>query len=148
LPSGHIEGELKIEYDAYSLKSYENIPIKKDIKVGEILVPRILKTDLIQVTLEDINEQIETLAEFSQSIGDQLSRKFEEEIRKQWGDLIALFGIFVAVFSFILVALPRIEVNITDGFWKIFFINTAQVLPVAIVLSIFVFVLVIIFRLK
>lgn len=148
LPSGPIEGELKIDYDAYGLQSYENIPVRKDIKVGETLVPRILKTDLIQVTLEDINEQIETLAEFSQSIGDQLSTQFKEEIRKQWGDLIALFGIFVAVFSFILVGLPRIVVTISDGFWKILFTNTAQVLPVAIVLAIFVYVLVKLFRSK
>lgn len=148
LTSGHIQGELKIDCDAYGFKSYENIPIRKYIEVDKTLFPRILKTNPIQATLEDINQQIETLAKFSQSIRERLSEQFKEEIRKQWGDLIALFGIFVAVFSFILVALPRIEVKITDGFWKILSINTAQVLPVAIVLVVFVWVLVKLFRSK
>jgi len=44
--------------DAYRLKSYENIPVNRDIKIGKTSIPRILETELVEVSLEDINEQI------------------------------------------------------------------------------------------
>lgn len=135
-----------ISFRGYSLLTYENIPIRRTIKIGDISVPRILSTDLVQLSLEDINEAIETLSENFVSFGKQYSEKFKEEMNKQWGNLIVIFGIFVAIFSFIIVALPRIKFPPSYSFFQILSANTAQLIPVAIIFAIFVFVLKKLFR--
>jgi hypothetical protein len=47
----------------------------------------------------------------------------------------------IAVFSLIIVGLPRIETDTSLGFWEIVSTNAAQLVPVAVVLAIFVVVL-------
>ena len=135
------ETESGISFHGYGLQTYENIPIRRTIKIGDTSVPRILRTELVSLSLEDINEAIETLSENFASLGKQYSEKFKKEINKQWGNLIVIFGIFVAIFSFIIVALPRISLPASYCFWQIFSANIAQVLPVALILAIFVWVL-------
>jgi tetrahydromethanopterin S-methyltransferase subunit G len=130
----------------YALPSYENIPIRRTIKVGNTEVHRVLQSDYIQTSLEDINEAVERLSEYSNSLEDRFQELFKEETKKYWGSIITLFGIFVAVFSLINVALPRLNMPAGQGFWAILWNNTAQVLPVAVILAIFIFVLAKLFR--
>ena len=133
-------------YRGYALPSYENIPIRKTITVGDTLVPRILRTGLISLSLEDTNEQEETLSEHSASIEKRFSEIFKEEIRKYWGNLITMFVIFVAIFSFIIVTLPRMNFPAPYHFWQILWAGAAQVSPVAIILAGFAFLLWKLFR--
>ena len=130
-----------IMFRGYGLPSYEHIPIRRTIKLGDRFVPRILRTDLVGLSLEDINEAIETLSEHFGFLGEQYTEQFKKEIRKQWGNLIAIFGIFVAIFSFIIVTLPRMNFPAPYHFGNIFLASVAQVLPVALILAIFVLVL-------
>jgi hypothetical protein len=132
--------------EAFSLTSYENIPIRKTIKVGNTSVTRLLSSHMVQATLEDINIALEKLAEYSASLEEESHKKYEEEIKKYWGNIIIIFGIFVAIFSLINVALGRIAFPSNYDFWQILSANTAQVLPVALVLALFIFVLSKVFR--
>jgi hypothetical protein len=131
---------------AYRLASGESVQIRQTIKVGDIDVPRILRTDVVPISLEDMNEQVERLAEYAASLEDRFSDIVKDERKKHWGNVITLFGLFVAIFSFILVSLPRIAVQPSHGFWQIVSINAAQILPLAIVLFLFVMALKLMFR--
>lgn len=130
----------------YSLPSYENIPIRKTIKIGDSEIFRILMTDLVKLMPEDFNQAIESLSEYAGSLENRFRRLVDEEMKRYYGNLITLFGIFIAIFSLIIVALPRISYRAEYGFWKILLETSAQTLPVALILAIFVLVLVKIFR--
>jgi len=130
-----------ILFRGYSLSSYENIPIRRDIQIGNTSVHRILSTEIINLSLEDINEAIETLAEAFATMEKQYSERLKDEINKQWGNLIIIFGIFVAIFSFIIVALKPFEFPKSYSFWEIILASSAHLLPVAAILAIFVLVL-------
>jgi hypothetical protein len=131
---------------AYELPSDANIPVRRFIRIGDTEVPRVLTSDVAAASLEGINEAIETLSEYSATLEKRFQSLIEKERREYWANLITLFGIFIAIFSFIIVALPRIEVSPSSCFWQVVALNTAQVLPVAFVLVLFVLLLVLLFR--
>lgn len=135
-----------IENSSYRLKSYENIPIRKYIKVGDTFVPRVLQSDEVLGSLEDINEAIENLADYASSLGKQFASLVEQEREKYWANVITLLGMFIAIFSLIIVSLPRIEIPYYYSFWQVIGLNTAQILPVAVILGLFVFILWLVFR--
>lgn len=72
-----------ILFRGYSLSSYENIPIRRTIPIGNTSVHRILSTESIALSLEDINEAIETLAEAFAIMEKQYSERLKDEINKQ-----------------------------------------------------------------
>jgi hypothetical protein len=137
IPSG-IDDKSEVGWPAYSLTSYENIPIRRTIKVGETLVPRVLKSNMVSRSLEDINEAIEMLSEYSASLEKRFTRLVDAEMKKQRANLILLFGIFVAVFSFVIVGLPRITYPPSHTFAQIVLASIAQLIPIALIFAIFI----------
>ena len=132
--------------DYYKLTSYDGLPIRRTIKIGNIEVNRILGIDSVQSSLEDINEAVERLAEYSDSLEDIFYEKFKKEMNRYWANIITLFGLFIAIFSLIIVALPRINMPENLSFLNILVTNTAQILPITLVLAIFVWILAKLFR--
>jgi len=132
--------------DYYKLKSYDGIPIRRTIKIGDIEVNRILRVDSVESSLEDINEAVERLAEYSDSLEDVFHEKYKKETNRYYANIITLFGLFVGVFSLIIVALPRINMPENLSFCNVFLTNVAQILPIALVLAIFIGILAKLFR--
>ncbi len=130
----------------YRLKSFENILIRETIKVGEVEVPRILSWAMSRFLPEDYNETIERLAEYTNSLEKRFSDLVKEEQGKYWARIINVFGVFVAILSFILVGLPKIQTDPSLPFWNVFLFNLAQILPLAAVLVLLVIVLRIVIR--
>ena len=145
-PLGHTGDSRAMVQAGYKLPADMDVPIRMTIQVGDVPIFRILQSDMIQLSLEDINEAIESLARYSETMESRSRELIREERRKYWANLIPLFGIFVAMFSFILISLPRIETSMQYSFWKTLEVNTAQILPVAIILALFVAVLRLVFR--
>ncbi len=131
---------------AYRWPEAKTVYVRETITIGNTEVPRILESSEIAMSLEDINEQVERLAEHSDTLEERFSGIVKDERRKYWGNTITLFGLFVAVFSFIMVSLPRIQVGRGLTFSQIFAVNLAQILPLAIVLLLFILVLKLLFR--
>ena len=90
---------------------------------------------------ETLNEQIEKLAEYSDSLEQRFSELVKSEQRKYWSTIISVFGIFISVLSLIIIGLPKIKTDITRPFWEIVKINLAQLLPIAFVLAVFIMIL-------
>jgi polyferredoxin len=116
------------------------------IKIGDTQVPRAIETNYMETILEDVNEAIEVLSEYSDGLENRFSELSKAEMKKYWANLITLFGIFLAIFSLITVALPRIDFPYYYNYKEIFLANSVQVIPVAIVLGIFIVILKLIFR--
>jgi hypothetical protein len=130
----------------YRFKSFENIPIRDTIKVGEVEIPRILSWASHRFFPEDYNETVERLAEYTDSLEKRFSDLVKEEQRKYWARIISVFGVFVSILSFVLVGLPKIQTDPSLPFWNVFLFNLAQILPLAAVLALFVIVLRIVIR--
>ena len=141
-----MSGEGPYAANYYKLKSYNGIPIRRTIKIGDIEVNRILRVDSVESSLEDINEAVERLAEYSDSLEDIFYEKFKKEMNRYWANIIILFGLFIAIFSLIIVALPRINMPENMSFFNILLTNTAQILPITLVLAIFIWIVAKLFR--
>jgi hypothetical protein len=130
----------------YGLKSFDNITFRDTMKIGDVEVPRLLKWSTPRTFPENFNETIERLAEYTDSLEKRFAELVKEEQRKYWATIISVFGVFVAILSFIIVGLPKITTDPSLPFIKVFWFNLAQVLPLAIILAIFVLVLYFVIR--
>jgi hypothetical protein len=146
IQSGIVEKELPIHgtipaSTSFTLKETSNIPIRKYIKIGSTEVPRILKTDNIVTSLEDINEAIEQLSKYADSLETRFGELMKHEMKRYWGNLITIFGIFVAIFALIDFSTNKLTPSPSYDWETILLNNFAQVIPIAVVLGIFIFVL-------
>jgi hypothetical protein len=124
----------------YRIADDQSLPIRHTILIGDIKVPRILEVSGMRFTPENVNEAIERLAEYANSLEGQFSRSVAKERRRYLADLIGLFGVFASVIALVVAGLPKIATDPSLSFWGVFKMNIAQLLPVAIVLGLFVYV--------
>jgi hypothetical protein len=130
--------------NAYSLQSLANVPIRKYIKVGATRFRRILVGD--PLLPEPINMQVEMLAKYADSLESRFRSLISKRMRSYWANIIIVFGVFVALFSFVLVSVSKIQIDDKWTFWDIVLKNVAQLLPLAAVLGAFAVLLKILFR--
>jgi hypothetical protein len=123
----------------YQLPSYENLPVKEYISIGDLKVPRMLANDTARP--ESVNIFYETLAKRILIAEVNAEKKFEEKLKSYWGNVITLFGAFIGVFSLIVGFLKTIPITENATFSSVFWLSTAQVIPFAIVLVFFVAIL-------
>ena len=128
-------------YITYSLPvaNYISIPIKPYFKFGSHKVPRILSNS--PISSEQINIITEFLAKYTEELTKEIEEKYENSVKQYWVNLITVFGLFLAVFALITASSQKITIDGGKNFWDIVGLNVAQVLPLALVLFGFIFLL-------
>ena len=132
------EGKDKIK-DHYALPSYENIPVKEYMSISGIKVPRILAYD--RPRPEDQNIFFESLAKRSASLESEFNRIVEKKLQSYWANIIILFGVFISLFALIVTSVEKVKVEADGTFLDGLALNAAQVLPLAVILAGFVWLL-------
>jgi len=132
------EGKGKIK-DHYALPSYDNIPFKEYMSISGIKVPRVLAHD--RPRPEDLNIFFESLARRSASLESEFNKIVEAKLQSYWANIIVLFGIFISLFALIVTFVEKVAVVPGSSFLNVLALNTAQVLPLAVVLAGFVWLL-------
>jgi len=132
------------EDKTYELTSYQNIPIRETITIGDTEVRRILQTD--PILPEAINIPIENLSVYANSLEKRFEKIISKKLESYWANIIILFGIFIGIFSLIITAITKISIDSNWGLCDIFLKNLMQVLPISVVLIIFVVLLKLMFR--
>jgi len=125
----------------YKLSDYNNIPVKETINVGGTDVHRLLSVSSPTNFPEEFNESIQELSKYSASLEGRFTNLVKKEQNKYWGQVITIFGAFVALLSIIIVGLPKITTDPNLPFWSIVQLNVAQLLPIVFVMVVFVVVL-------
>jgi len=125
----------------YQLSSFQGIPIQENIKVGDVEVPRLLSIAGVGYFPEDFNEAVGRLAEHSAGLEKRFGELVRKEQRAYWGNIVSIFGVFVAILAFVLVGMPKITTDPSLAFWEVVKLNGAQLLPLAFILALFVLVL-------
>ena len=123
-------------------------PIKTEIEIGDIKIPRMLDTDTVRA--EDINSICLSFDKIITEKTKQLKKSFDSELRKYWGTVITLFGLFLTIFSLVNVAIKPIyyssDFNLSPK--EIFIQSTYNIIPLAIVLFLFLIILYSLFKSK
>ena len=125
----------------YRIKNSNGIPIKQSIRVGDVEIPRMMGDSHPTVLCETMNEQIQRLAEYSDTLEKRFTDLVKKEQRKYWANLLGIFGAFISIIALIIVGLPKIITDTTLPFWDIVRINLSQLLPLSLVLALLVIVL-------
>jgi hypothetical protein len=112
----------------YLLTSYSGIPVREFVSVGGVKVPRLLHGDTARP--EDVNIFFEVLA-----------RRVLERLKSYWGNIITLFGAFIGVFSLIVGFIKTAQLDKDATFVSVLSVSTAQILPLALVLGGFIWLL-------
>jgi hypothetical protein len=123
----------------YVLPSYEHIPVREYVAIGNVKVPRMLAGDTARS--EDVNIFFEVLARRLVEIEAEAQAKFDEKLKSYWGNIVTLFGAFIGVFSLIVGFLKTIPMEPNASFWSVLAVSSAQVIPLAVVLGAFVWFL-------
>jgi hypothetical protein len=126
------------------LKNCDNIPINTTIQIGATEIPRLMAGDSVYV--EAINNAIERLAEYANSLENKFKDEVEKRMRSYWGNIITLFGIFISLFAFILSVTNNAVFDAEWGFWTIFLNNLAIIGPLLCVMAVFLILLKILFK--
>lgn len=123
----------------YVLPSYESMPVRQYLAVGDIKVPRLLSDD--RPRPEELNLFVEVLAERILQLETEAEVKLDDRLKSYWANVVTLFGAFIGVFSLIVGFLKVVPIEANSTFWSVFFMSSAQVIPLAIVLGLFVWLL-------
>ena len=130
----------------YRIKDQSLYPVRPSITLGDMDVPRLLSYASPRYLPETLNEQIELLADYTENLEKRFGKVVEKQPRRYWANLIGIFGALLSVMALVITGLPKITVSSTMTFKEVFLVNSAQVLPVALVLALFVVVLRIVIR--
>jgi|SRR5579864_687918 len=126
---------------SYGMRDLTPYPVRRTIALGEVALPRILSTDSLHESPEIFNETVERLSEYTASLEKRFSEMVQEQLRRYWGTIVSVFGVFVSILAFILVSVPKLNIDPNLPLRRIALVDTVEVLPLAIVLAIFIIVL-------
>ncbi len=130
----------------YRINDPSLYPVRPSIGLGDMDVPRLLSDANPTYLPETLNEQIELLADYTDILEKRFIKLVEKQQRRYWSNLIVIFGALLSVMALVITGLPKITVSSTMTFKEVLLVNSAQVLPIALVLALFVIVLRIIIR--
>jgi len=134
---------IKEDTTSYRLDSCEGIPVRKTISIGGLQIPRLMDADPARA--EDVNYLLESLAQYSNSLEDRFKQILKKRMKSYWANIITLFGVFIGLFSLINISISKITIDQSWTRDQIFWNNFEQILPTAIVLVIFMFLLKVLF---
>lgn len=123
----------------YSLMSYENIPVARFIEVGGVKFPRMISGEIARS--EDVNLFIERLAQRTEQVALDAQTKIDAQLKSYWGNVVTLFGTFIGVFSLIVGFLKTAPMDSGSTFYSVLILSSAQMLPLALILLVFVWFL-------
>ncbi len=126
-------------YADFVLPSYDNIPVREYVAVGDIKVPRLLNDE--RARPEELNIFVEVLARKIQQIELEAEKKLDNRLKAYWANIVTLFGAFIGVFALIVGFLKTVPLEENSTFWSVFILSSAQVLPLAFILGAFVWLL-------
>ena len=128
----------------YLLASYNGIPVREYVTVGGVKVPRLLHGDTARP--EELNIFFELVAKRLLAIEAESEKRIDEKLKGYWGTIVTLFGAFIGVFSLIVAFLKPIPLDKDATFISVLALTSAQLLPLALVLGAFVWLLARIFK--
>jgi len=121
-------------------------PISTEIDIGTIKIPRLLDGDAARA--EDVNV---IALSFNKVVDEKikaLKDTYNKELKRIWSTLITIFGIFLAIFSLVNVALKPIyfasELKLSTK--ELIIQNLYNIAPLSLVLLLFLLLLYIIMR--
>lgn len=132
--------ETDIIVTTYALKSYADSPINSNIEINGVKVPRLMDRDLARA--EDTNVLAEELLKYSKVLDSKIDKAANKYMRKHAANIIALFSLFLALISFITFSFKVITINPEISKSEFLIYNIFQILPPAIVLFVFAFLLI------
>jgi len=92
---------------SYYIKEFpEHFPVKEHIRVGSVLVPRLLDGD--RTRAEDINAIIEAVVDYANRIDEQIEDRIQQETVKIYRQMIGIFGVFVSIFAIIVISTDKL----------------------------------------
>lgn len=125
--------EKKIINRSFKLKSYESAFIRETIHLGDKEIPRLLNGD--QSRIEDINYAMESLAEYADKLETKFEKKLNKQIQSYWLSIITIFGVFIALFSFI-IKISNQDISSKKSFWITIETGFANLIPLIVLLVI------------
>lgn len=128
----------------YLLPSYEGLPVREYVSVGGVKVPRLIAQDTARP--EELNIFFEVLARRMLQIEAEADRRSDEKLKAHWANIVTLFGAFIGVFALITGFLKTVPLEPSSTFWSVLILSTAQVIPLAIILGAFVWLLRVLFK--
>ena len=130
----------------YRIKDPSLYPVQPSIRLGNMDIPRLPCDADPRYLPEVLNEQIELLADYTDSLEKRFIKLVKKQQRRYWANLLGIFAALLSVMALVITGLPKITVPSTMTFKEVFLVNSAQVLPIALVLALFIIVLRIIIR--
>ena len=128
----------------YMLPSYEGLPIREYVSVSGVKVPRLLANDTARP--EELNIFFEVLARRMLQIEGDAERKLDEKLKTYWANVVTLFGAFIGVFALIVGFLKTVPFEQGSTFASVLILSSAQVIPLALILGAFVWLLKALFK--
>ncbi|MBL0075939.1 MAG: hypothetical protein IPP41_08385 [Rhodocyclaceae bacterium] len=128
----------------YVLPSYDKLPIREYVSVGGVKVPRLIAQDTARP--EELNIYFEVLARRMLQIETEAEQKSDEKLKAYWANIVTLFGAFIGVFALITGFLKTVPFEAGSTFWSVLILSTAQVIPLAVILGAFVWLLRVLFK--
>lgn len=135
-------------YPTLQRKSYRiteqhltSYPIKTEIEVAGIKVPRLIDGDTTRA--EDVNSLILAVNKVVDAKAAELERRVEEQGRRFWSTLIAIFALFVSLFSIINVGVRPALFSDSLGLspLNLALQSVLNILPLFLVLLLFLWIL-------
>lgn len=128
----------------YMLPSYAGLPVREYVSVGGVKVPRLLAQDTARP--EELNIFFEVLARRMVQIEADAEKRSEEKFKQYWANIVTLFGAFIGVFALITGFLKTVPLEPGSTFLSVLILSAAQVIPLAIILGAFVWLLRVLFK--
>lgn len=128
---------------SYYIKNFpEDFPVKEHIKVGDILIPRLIDGD--RARAEDINSIVEAMVDYTNGIDKEIDRRIRKETEKIYRQMISIFGVFVSIFAIIVIStdkMLRFSPEVLGQNWNVLlFKSTVLFIPIGVVIALLVFV--------
>lgn len=116
-------------------------PIKTEIEVAGIKVPRLIDGDMTRA--EDVNSLILAVNKVIDAKAADIERRVEEQGRRFWSTLIAIFALFVSLFSIINVGVRPALFSDSLGLspLDLAYQSVLNILPLFLVLILFLWIL-------
>lgn len=118
--------ELNAQSKSFKLKNYDLINIRETILLGDKEVPRLRAGDNSRV--EDINYAMESLADYANQLEAKFEKKLSKQIQSYWINIISIFGVFIALFSFI-IKISNQSIDSVETFKSIISKGFANLIP-------------------
>lgn len=124
------------------LATYEGLPVRDSIIVGDTEVHRIIANSSLQFFPEEFNNAVESLAKYN----DKLETRFKNIVKKEqaeyWRSIVSVFGIFVGILALVFTSVLKVEKVPSLNFLDSFLFNLSQILPLFLALLILLIVII------